>query len=129
MSAVYQLLMDCFSNAVRWGNEKCGGLKPNVCSMQSFNDSIDRCGLDKLPLSGPSFSWSNSSSGANHIESKLDRALVNSDLLHSTNRFLGSMLNSGLSNHSPILITSGFSSSVKAPFHCMCQTRRVFQRS
>lgn len=116
-------------NAVTWGNEKCGGLKPNMCSMQSFNDSIDRCGLDKLPLSRPSFSWSNSSSGANHIESKLDRALVNSDLLHSANRYLESMLNSGLSNHSPILITSGYSSSVKAPFCCMCQTRRVFQRS
>lgn len=40
-------------NAIRWSRERKGGAKPDLPSMQSFNNCIDTCRLDDIQLMDP----------------------------------------------------------------------------
>ncbi|XXG82774.1 hypothetical protein AAC387_Pa10g0665 [Persea americana] len=90
-------------NTVRWNHEKTGGAAPRARGLIDFSDCIHDAGLFDLNLTGPLYTWSNSSIGASRIECKLDRVLINAGFLHSS-PFKGEILMRGLSDHSPVLL-------------------------
>lgn len=92
-------------NTVHWGHEKQGGAAPDQNSMNSFNNCIDACGLMDPQLTGPNFSWSNSSFGDKRVECKVDRALINCHFHFFCQDLKGSLLMPGLSDHYSTLIS------------------------
>ncbi|XXG79979.1 hypothetical protein AAC387_Pa09g0941 [Persea americana] len=102
-------------NTVRWTHEKRGGATPRARGLIELNDCHHDAGLLDLKLTGPLFTWSNSSFGASRIECKLDRVLINDRFLHC-NPFQGDVLMPGLSDHSPILLSLHVKAHIKASF-------------
>lgn len=103
-------------NAIRWDHEKRGGALSEISSNQQFNDCIDGCGLDDFPVSGPHFTWSNSSTGLNRVECRFDRILLNQLFTQSSINFSSSVLCPGTSDHSPLLLSSADDATVRCPF-------------
>ncbi|KAK1293051.1 hypothetical protein QJS10_CPB17g00611 [Acorus calamus] len=91
-------------NEIQFSNEKVGGRSIHSRHASRFNQCIEKCHLNDLRSIGGLFSWSNNQD--NRIACKLDRALVN---IHWTSSYSNSfiqVLSPGLSDHSPLLVTS-----------------------
>ena len=102
-------------NTVRWTHEKHGGAAPRARGLIEFNDCLHDAGLLDMKLTGPLFTWFNSSVGDSRIECKLDRVLINANFLHS-NPFQGEILMLVLSDHSPILLSLHEKPHIKSLF-------------
>jgi len=70
-------------NTVRWNHEMHGGAGPRARGLIEFNDCLHDAGLLDMKLTGPLFTWFNSSVGDSRIECKLDRVLINANFFHS----------------------------------------------
>lgn len=92
-------------NAVRFAHEKIGG---NSCwdnSKESLNVTILESDMDDLSYQGCQFTWANKRGEGDFITSKLDRVLVNEKWLESYTNSFAKFLPSGISDHSPTLVT------------------------
>ena len=103
-------------NSVRWSNEKIGGARPNLTSMNELNDCIDSCGLEDIKLKGQLYYWSNSSTGPPRIAYELDKALINSKCMNFGLQLEGTLVPPCLFDYSPVLISTAITRSIKVPF-------------
>ncbi|XP_026433619.1 uncharacterized protein LOC113331049 [Papaver somniferum] len=69
-------------NCVLRIEEKKGGVVPRTSSMNDFSDWLDDSGLFEEDVLGCTFTWHNRQYGPTRIISKLDRAIINNELLH-----------------------------------------------
>ncbi|KAK9750861.1 hypothetical protein RND81_02G227600 [Saponaria officinalis] len=92
-------------NVIRDISERISNTLPNLTDIVEFNSCIIDYGLVDLSISGCEFTWNNNHDGSDRVWSKLDRVLVNGSWLA---RFPSSYVNflpSGISDHSPSLVT------------------------
>ncbi|KAK6138148.1 hypothetical protein DH2020_028084 [Rehmannia glutinosa] len=105
------LLVGDFNSMLPSGDRKNGApIRP--FEIKDFNNCCSTLGLSDLPSKGHFFTWTN-----NSVWSKLDRAMVDNDWLldhpHSEAHFLPS----GISDHSPCIVSMSLPSSIgKAPW-------------
>ncbi|XP_028124903.1 uncharacterized protein LOC114321868 [Camellia sinensis] len=92
-------------NAVRFSYEKLGGNASWNSSKELFNNMILDADLEDLSYTGCQFTWSNKRSEGAYIASKIDRALVHKKWLTSYPNSSALFLPSGVSDHSPVVIT------------------------
>ncbi|XP_077212858.1 uncharacterized protein LOC143847974 [Tasmannia lanceolata] len=91
-------------NAVRFADERYGGAGLIQGDVDDFNSFIHDCSLAELRAMGHFFTWSNSSIRGIHKLRRLDKCLVNEDWLCTYPLSTATFKNSGLSDHSPIII-------------------------
>ena len=58
-------------------SEKCGGRSRPRGLMESFQDTLEACGLSDLGFKGPQYTWSNCQEGSDLIKERLDRVVAN----------------------------------------------------
>ena len=85
--------------------EKLSNLPPNLEDMKSFNDCLASCDLDDLKTTGLDYSWTNNQNAESSVWSRIDRILVNSCWLDTYSTSFAALLASGVSDHSPVLVT------------------------
>ncbi|XP_077249168.1 uncharacterized protein LOC143888611 [Tasmannia lanceolata] len=91
--------------ARKWAwDERYGGAGLIQGDVDDFNSFIHDCSLAELRAMGHFFTWSNSSRRGIHKLRRLDRCLVNEDWLCTYPLSTATLKNSGLSDHSPIII-------------------------
>ncbi|KAK6150890.1 hypothetical protein DH2020_015822 [Rehmannia glutinosa] len=105
------LLVGDFNSVLSSGDRK-NGAPTRPFEIKDFNNCCSTLGLSDLPSKGHFFTWTN-----NSVWSKLDRAMVDNDWLldhpHSEAHFLPS----GISDHSPCIVSMSLPSSIgKAPW-------------
>ncbi|XP_074300180.1 uncharacterized protein LOC141631403 [Silene latifolia] len=91
-------------NVVRDPAEK---LIPNpliLQEMMAFNSCLANCQLDDLNSTGCELTWTNKHDSSTRVWSKLDRALVNPSWLSSFPHSFAHFSESGISDHSPIIV-------------------------
>ncbi|XP_077232350.1 uncharacterized protein LOC143869039 [Tasmannia lanceolata] len=104
-------------NITRFADERWGGADPNTSDMNEFNACIEDCSLLDLRSVGQTLSWTNSSRTGHLKLRRLDRALVNEEWLHGFPISYVHYKNPGLSDHSPIIVsTSPVQSTGGKPF-------------
>ena len=113
MGAAPWLVLGDF-NIVRYGEEKLGG----DTNCPNYMDDLNLCcydaGLEDLKFSGTFLTWSKGS-GQGFIARKLDRALVNMEWMSKFTEAEACFLESGASNHSPILVNTGMHLHLRKP--------------
>ncbi|XP_059658381.1 uncharacterized protein LOC132304657 [Cornus florida] len=100
-------LMEDF-NAIPNAREKYGGSMRWCPAMTDFKECLQKVELEDLKFNGILYSWCNRSSGVACIAKKLDRALVNQKWTSSFLVSECSFLTPGISDHSPILVSTDF---------------------
>ncbi|KAK9665366.1 hypothetical protein RND81_14G107800 [Saponaria officinalis] len=91
-------------NVVRDVSERISDHPPNLSEILDFNACILHCGLEDMQSTGCDYSWTNKQEGS-RVWSKLDRVLVNSTWLAQFPSSSAKVMPSGISDHSPILVT------------------------
>ena len=92
-------------NVILNPNEVFGSNPGRDQGAEEFNDCVNASCLVDLRYSGCFFTWNNRRSVADHIiKKKLDRALVNQGWLDKFPTAYAEFLQSGISDHSPIVI-------------------------
>ncbi|KAK9675810.1 hypothetical protein RND81_11G032700 [Saponaria officinalis] len=91
-------------NIVRDNSEWISDHPPKLSDILDFNACILHCGLDDIHNTGCEFSWTNKQDGST-VWSKLDRALINSAWLTHFPSSAAKVLPSGVSDHSPIMVS------------------------
>ena len=93
-------------NVVRYPSERLGGSCDWPARMEDLNDCCVEAGLEDLKFTGNLLTWRRGS-GQTFLSKKLDRALVNLEWMHSFPESEAAFLQSGYSDHSPIVINTG----------------------
>ncbi|KAK9668761.1 hypothetical protein RND81_13G084700 [Saponaria officinalis] len=92
-------------NVIRDVSERVSSVLPNLDDILAFNSCILSCGLVDLRGTGCEYTWTNNQDGSDRVWSKLDRALVNGGWLDHFPSSNVNFLTSGISDHSPSLVT------------------------
>ncbi|KAL7181457.1 hypothetical protein ACSBR1_040363 [Camellia fascicularis] len=104
-------------NAIRYSFENFGGSYNWNSEKEVFNSYILNAELVGLSYGGCQFTWANKRSRGDYIATKIDKALVNEPWLDHFPSSTAMFLPSGLSDHSPIVVTvSDKVLSFKNPF-------------
>ncbi|KAK9755868.1 hypothetical protein RND81_01G056400 [Saponaria officinalis] len=91
-------------NVVRDISERISGHPPNLSEILDFNSCLLQCGLEDMQSTGCEFTWTNKQDGA-RVWCKLDRVLVNYSWFGQFPSSSTKFLVSGISDHSPALVT------------------------
>ncbi|XP_074305709.1 uncharacterized protein LOC141640930 [Silene latifolia] len=91
-------------NVVRCPSEKLGPHPPILHEMMDFNSCLISCNLDDIAGTGADMTWTNKQDSLTRVWSKLDRALVNQQWITSFPTSHALFLESGLSDHSPVVV-------------------------
>ncbi|XP_074299196.1 uncharacterized protein LOC141630249 [Silene latifolia] len=92
-------------NIVRNMEERIGPNPPSVTEVLAFNQSLLDCQLEDLHSFGCEYTWTNKQENATRIWSRLDRVVANSLWLIQFPNTQVNVLASGISDHSPLLVT------------------------
>ncbi|XP_077251756.1 uncharacterized protein LOC143890977 [Tasmannia lanceolata] len=104
-------------NAIRFDEESLGVANLIQADVEEFNDCIFDCALAQVRSVGHFYSWSNCSNTGNLKLRRLDRCLVNEEWLYNFPLTLANYKNSGLSDHSPLIVQMGQDNAKrKTPF-------------
>ncbi|KAL2927764.1 putative D-xylulose kinase A [Bienertia sinuspersici] len=109
------MLFDDF-NEVLYETKKRGGNPCDLNSVQRFREVADELGLRDMGIEGYDFTWSNIREGEAFIEERLDRVLVNEDLLEVYPMVKVCNLIWDSSDHFPLVVGPKYNS----------QTSRIF---
>lgn len=91
-------------NTVLRPDEKYGGLPVSARETEDLRNLVDSCELQDIKSSGGPYTWSNKQLGNERVCCKLDRALVSLEwLLEFADSYI-SILNPGISDHSPLIL-------------------------
>ncbi|KAK9688833.1 hypothetical protein RND81_09G014300 [Saponaria officinalis] len=104
VSTRHWLLVGDF-NVVRDASERISSSLPNLSDILDFNACLLDCGLEDLSGAGCDFTWTNNQEGQARVWSKLDRALISTDWLAAFPSSTALFLPSGISDHSPVVVT------------------------
>lgn len=85
-------------------SEKKRGLAQPNHLIQGFKEAVGAAGLVDLKCDGYPFTWDNGREGADHVEVKLDRCMVNNTWKQYFNQASASVLNLSTSDHLPIIL-------------------------
>ncbi|XP_074291201.1 uncharacterized protein LOC141617971 [Silene latifolia] len=91
-------------NVVRDPAEKLSPNPPILQEMMGFNSCLTTCHLDDLNSTGCELTWTNKHDSSTRVWSKLDRAFVNPSWLSSFPQSFAHFSESGISDHSPIIV-------------------------
>ncbi|XP_074315376.1 uncharacterized protein LOC141651570 [Silene latifolia] len=92
-------------NIVRDMDERLGPNPPSVNDMMAFNQCLLDCTLDDLHSFGCEHTWTNKREAIARVWSRLDRVLSNPSWLLEYPNTQVQVLPSGISDHSPLLVT------------------------
>ncbi|XP_074315032.1 uncharacterized protein LOC141651208 [Silene latifolia] len=88
-------------NEILYANEMKGGQRPQW-QMNNFREAVDDCGLVDIRFEGYGFTWDNGQAGEDNRQSRIDRAMANSDWLDRFPYARLIHLSREWSDHSPI---------------------------
>ncbi|KAH6787731.1 hypothetical protein C2S52_007283 [Perilla frutescens var. hirtella] len=91
-------------NVIIRAHERSSSKAPNKISYADFQNFIDEKGLLEVPFSGLFFSWSSRRLLPEHVENRLDRALVSVSFWDRWDTVNATLLPRISSNHSPLVI-------------------------
>ncbi|XP_074266898.1 uncharacterized protein LOC141590190 [Silene latifolia] len=91
-------------NVVRCPAEKLGPHPPILHEMMDFNSCLISCKVDDIAGTGADMTWTNKQDSLTRVWSKLDRALVNQQWIASFPTSHALFMESGLSDHSPVVV-------------------------
>ncbi|XP_074299622.1 uncharacterized protein LOC141630762 [Silene latifolia] len=91
-------------NVIRCPSEKLGPHPPILHEMMDFNSCLISCNLDDIAGTGADMTWTNKQDSLTRVWSKLDRALVNQQWITTFPTSHALFLESGLSDHSPVVV-------------------------
>ncbi|XP_074305658.1 uncharacterized protein LOC141640879 [Silene latifolia] len=92
-------------NVIRSPEEKLSSNPPILQDMLAFNSCLASCSLDDISSSGTDLTWTNKQDQQTRVWSKLDRVLINSSWATSFSSSSAHFHESGLSDHSPVVVT------------------------
>ncbi|XP_058211571.1 uncharacterized protein LOC131323743 [Rhododendron vialii] len=90
-------------NAIRFPNEKVGGITNWPPHMNEFNRCLYALELDDLRFSGCFLTWTNRQDSAHFVSTKLDTVLVNEHWMKAYSSSSAHFLTPGISDHSPAI--------------------------
>lgn len=91
-------------HSIMGAHEHCGSLNPARSPINDFILWTDTFDLTHLPTRGATFTWDNRRSGRRHIKRRLNRTIVNSNMLDLCSNISCSTLTKTSSDHYPILL-------------------------
>lgn len=91
-------------NCIRTFSEKRGGVPTPTRYIMEFNAAIERAGLVEPRWEGAAFTWTNKVIGPRRVTCKLDRVLINHEVLSRFQDVLATTGNCGFSDHAPIVL-------------------------
>lgn len=92
-------------NAVSQASDRINGNLVNEAETVDFSDFLMEVGVLEAPCSGAYYSWNNKGEGEARISSRIDRALINEELLHKFPEIKVEYLAEGMSDHTPLLVS------------------------
>ncbi|XP_074305083.1 uncharacterized protein LOC141640020 [Silene latifolia] len=92
-------------NVIRSPEEKLSSNPPILQDMLAFNSCLASCSLDDISSSGTDLTWTNKQDQQTRVWSKLDRVLINSSWATSFSSSNAHFHESGLSDHSLVVVT------------------------
>ena len=101
-------------NIVHFAEEKLGGDTSSPNYIDEFNTCCYEAGLEDLKSTGVFLTWSKGS-GQGYGARKLDRALINVNWMSKYTEAEACFLESGVSDHSPILVKTGMLLHTRKP--------------
>ncbi|XP_074304581.1 uncharacterized protein LOC141639326 [Silene latifolia] len=109
------LVLGDFNN-VLFSNERLGKIvKDN--EMAPFLSAVNNCGLQDMKTTGAFFTWNNKQASATRVFSRIDRVLVNGDLLKDWSDWFAHYQPEGEFDRCPCIVSCGDrSSGTKKPF-------------
>ena len=105
-------------NTTRFASEKTGGNMNTNTAMEKFHECLFNLELDDMPFNGPLFTWINRRVGDQFIARKLDRYLQNEYSLDMFPCVVTEVLNSGLSDHCPLIVNLNNSVDTRPKRRC-----------
>ncbi|KAF5188866.1 hypothetical protein FRX31_021548 [Thalictrum thalictroides] len=90
-------------NAHLYVNERKGGRVPLAAAIQDFTDFVDENLLVEAHSTGLEYTWCNRQQGDRKIISKIDRCLINQELLQKYMGWSYKVLSRHASDHSPLI--------------------------
>ncbi|XP_027120510.1 uncharacterized protein [Coffea arabica] len=98
-------------NVVSCAEERIGGSAPNIRDLEEFNSALHRSGLFPVQFDGSAYTWTNG-----RMWQRLDRAVVNGVWLSDVEMTRVAHLQRGRSDHCPLLIRGGSTSTRRSSF-------------
>ncbi|XP_074299427.1 uncharacterized protein LOC141630522 [Silene latifolia] len=93
-------------NCVRSVDERISDCSPVLSELDDFNSCLDDAGLDDFSTIGCYYTWTNKQNPNSRKWIKLDSVLCNMDWLSSFPSSFAQALPSGISDHSPLIVTT-----------------------
>ncbi|XP_074290946.1 uncharacterized protein LOC141617678 [Silene latifolia] len=103
-------------NVVRTPSEKLSNTPPVLQDMLDFNDCLASCNLDDLTCIRVDMTWTNKQDSGTRVWSKLDRVLANPGFISSFPNAFGHFQESGISDHSLVLVHVSYEKKVAKRF-------------
>lgn len=91
-------------NAVRGSHERRNSVIPPLATCRDFENFISDRDLIEVPTSGLFYYWYSRRLLPEHVESKLDRALVDNGFMDAWDPMAGVLLPRNCSDHSPLAV-------------------------
>lgn len=91
-------------NAIRYPNEKFGGLKQWPSHMDNLNNRLYSTELDDLRYLGCFYTWAHKQDSTNFVSTKIDRVLANESWIKTYSCSSAHFFTTGISDHSPAVV-------------------------
>ncbi|XP_071926168.1 uncharacterized protein [Coffea arabica] len=98
-------------NVITCAEERIGGSSPNMRDLEEFNSALHRSGLFPVQFDGSAYTWANG-----RMWQRLDRAVVNAAWLADVEMTRVAHLQRGRSDHCPLLVKWGSTSTRRSSF-------------
>ncbi|XP_027155903.1 uncharacterized protein LOC113756420, partial [Coffea eugenioides] len=98
-------------NVITCAEERIGGSSPNIRDLEEFNSALHRSGLFPVQFDGSAYTWTNG-----RMWQRLDRAVVNAAWLADVEMTRVAHLQRGRSDHCPLLVKGGSTSTRRSSF-------------
>lgn len=91
-------------NAVRWAHERRSTAMPQQIACKDFENLILKRELLEVVTTGLFYSWSSQRILSDHVESKINRALIDQEFMDMWDSFVANLLPRNCSDHSPLIV-------------------------